>query len=240
MVIATTTKDVCFRKTRRKRDCLQPVVGRISGFEYLNASGNTEGILVHAFSEGGSNKAWALAEAYFTISGRRLPVSALIFDNTPGLSQYLQLRNALDKSLPQIPVLRHTGLLFGSAVLSALWMTYRIVKGAENNVITRTRRRIHDPAHFDLSVPRYYLCSKNDVLIAWQVINKRAEDSVFKGTAVTKMVFGGSGHVEHAKCEPDRFWNVVVATWRSAHPIEEKPVSDNLAPCEFDQREEVL
>ncbi|KAF2824215.1 DUF829-domain-containing protein [Ophiobolus disseminans] len=213
MVIATTTKDLCFRNSRRKQERLRPAVERMSSLEYLLAS--NAGILLHVFSEGGSNKACELAEAYYIITGKRLPVSALCLDSTPGHPRYLRLCNALNKSLPQIPVLRHTGLFFGSAVLGAIWITYRFVKGKNNNVITRTRKRLLDLTHFDLTAPRCYLYSKEDALIAWQDVNEHAEESMQMGMSVNKVLFGGSGHVGHARKEPERYWSAVMATWRS-------------------------
>jgi hypothetical protein len=222
MVIATTAKDLCLRNSKQKQRRLQPAIKRISSLEYLHDGGNASGILMHVFSEGGSNKACELAEAYFVITGKRLPVSALCFDSTPGHPRYLRLCNALNKSLPQIPLLRHTGLILGSTVLGAIWITYRVFKGPENNIITRTRRRLLDPVHFDLTAPRCYLYSKDDALIAWQDVCEHATESVHKGIPVKEVLFEGSGHVGHARQEPDRYWRAVTATWRSAGAIGEK------------------
>ncbi|OAL03311.1 hypothetical protein IQ06DRAFT_105883 [Phaeosphaeriaceae sp. SRC1lsM3a] len=222
MVIATTAKDLCFRNSKRKQQRLKPAVERISSLEYLSACGNDAGTLMHVFSEGGSNKACELAEAYFAITGRRLTVSALCLDSTPGHPRYLRLCNALNKSLPPVPILRHTGLLFGSAVLGAIWITYVGIKGYENNVITRTRRRLLDPTHWDLSAPRCYLYSINDELIAWKDVNEHVEASVHMGVPVTEVLFEHSGHVGHAREDPELYWNAVMATWRSALARDEK------------------
>jgi hypothetical protein len=216
LVIATTAKDLCFRNSKRKQERLRPAVDHISSLEYLDASNNNAGILMHAFSEGGSNKACEMAEAYYTTTGKRLPVSALCLDSTPGHPRYLRLCKALNKSLPQIPVLRHTGLVFGAAALGTLWLTYLLVKGSENNVITRTRRRLLDPKHFDLSAPRCYLYSKEDALIAWQDVREHATESSHLGVSVTEEIFEGSRHVGHARQEPERYWNAVMCTWRSS------------------------
>lgn len=222
MVIATTTKDLCFRNSKRKQLRLRPAVERISSLEYLSACGNDTGTLLHVFSEGGSNKACELAEAYLNITGRRLPVSALCLDSTPGHPRYLRLCNALNKSLPQIPVLRHTGLLFGSAVLGAIWISYLSFKGKENNVITRTRRRLLEAEHWDLTAPRCYLYSINDELIAWKDVNEHAGESMNMGVPTTEVLFEQSGHVGHARADPELYWNAVIATWRSTLGRDEK------------------
>jgi hypothetical protein len=222
MVITTSAKDLCFRNSQRKQERLRPAVERISSYKYLTDHGMSNGILLHVFSEGGSNKACELAEAYYNITSTRLPVSALCCDSTPGHPRYLRLCNALNKSLPQIRVLRHTGLLFGSAVLGCIWILYVGVKGCENNVITRTRRRLQDPKHFDLTTPRCYLYSRNDDLIAWQDVQEHAEESMDQNIPVTQVLFEHSGHVGHAKQEPERYWNAVMATWRETGILEEK------------------
>jgi hypothetical protein len=222
LVIATTAKDLCLRNSKRKQHRLSPAVERISSLEYLHAGGNDSGILMHVFSEGGSNKACELAEAYFAVTGKRLPVSALCFDSTPGHPRYLRLCNALNKSLPKVPLLRHTGMVLGSAVLGAIWITYCVFKGFENNVITKTRRRLLDPTHFDLSAPRCYLYSEKDALIAWQDVHEHASESVLRGIPVQEVLFEESGHVGHAKMEPGRYWRAVEETWRSAGATEEK------------------
>jgi hypothetical protein len=237
MVIATTTKDLCFRNSKRKQERLKPAVERISSLEYLRPSGHAAGILMHIFSEGGSNKACELAEAYHTITGKRLPVSALCFDSTPGHPRYLRLCNALNKSLPPIPVLRHTGLFFGGAVLGAIWLAYKWVKGAENNVITRTRRRLLDPTHFDLSAPRCYLYSCNDTLIAWQDVHEHAEDSTRMGVPVTEVLFEKSGHVGHARQEPNRYWSAVMATWESASSPSGEKSGVTVVVVDFDKQD---
>jgi hypothetical protein len=235
LLIATTAKDLCFRNSQRKQHRLAPAVSRISSLEYLRDGGNTAGILLHVFSEGGSNKACELAEAYFITTRTRLPVAALCFDSTPGHPRYLRLCNALNKSLPPIPVLRHTGLLFGSAVLGVLWISYKFVKGAENNVITRTRRRLLDPEQWDLEAPRCYLYSRDDTLIAWQDVREHAEESTQQGVPVREVVFQESGHVGHARAEPNRYWSAVTATWDSRNRWAEEKSGVTVVVIDFDK-----
>lgn len=217
MVITTTTKDLCFRSSAQKQRRLKPAIDRISCYKYLSDEATNRGILMHVFSEGGSNKACELAEAYYSLTSTRLPVSALCCDSTPGHPRYLRLCNALNKSLPQVPVLRHAGIIFGGAILGAFWITYGLIKGPENNVITRTRRRLHDSKHFSLTAPRCYLYSKEDSLIASRDVYEHAVESMHKGIPTREVLFEGSGHCEHAKQDPERYWNTVMATWRSSY-----------------------
>lgn len=171
---------------------------------------------MHVFSEGGSNKACELAEVFHRETGKRLPISALCLDSTPGAPRYRRLCHAFNKSLPSIPFVRHTGLLIGSIVIGAIWITFSTYRDFETNVISRTRERILDPTYFDLSVPRCYLYSKDDNLIAWQDVYEHAEESYQKGVPVKQVVFQGSKHVGHARKYPDHYWYAIMAIWLDA------------------------
>jgi hypothetical protein len=235
LVITTTAKDLCFRTSQRKQDRLAPAVSHISSLAYLRDGGNTAGILLHVFSEGGSNKACELAEAYLHTTHTRLPAAALCLDSTPGHARYLRLCSALNKSLPRVPVLRHAGLLCGSAVLGVMWLSYKLVRGMENNVITRTRRRLLDRESFHLGAPRCYLYSRSDALIASRDVSEHARDSAQQGVPVREVVFEGSGHVGHARAEPGRYWGAVVATWDSASGAVEEKSGAAILVVDFDK-----
>jgi hypothetical protein len=207
MVLATTTMDLCLRSSQQKQNRLIPAV------KHIHHDG---GILLHVFSEGGSNKACELAEVYYKITGKQLPILMLCFDSTPGFPRYLRLCNALNKSLPSIPLFRQITPCFCSAVLGAIWITYAVFKDFEGNLITRTRQRVLDTTYFDLTAPRCYLYSEEDAVVAWQDVHEHAEESLRKGVPVTEMMFEGSEHVEHARQNPDRYWGTIIAIWRSA------------------------
>ncbi|KNG52047.1 indole-diterpene biosynthesis protein [Stemphylium lycopersici] len=216
MVVTTTAKDLCFRSSERKQERMKPAVERLSSYKSISGSTHDNGILLHVFSEGGSNKACELAEAYYNITQTRIPVSAMCLDSTPGRPHYLRLCKALNKSLPQVPILRHASLLLASGVLGCIWFFYKHIKGPENNVITRTRRRLQDDRYLDSAAPRCYLFSKNDNLIAWKDVGEHAEEARAAGSSVTDVLFEVSGHVDHAKQEPRRYWDAVVTTWNKA------------------------
>jgi hypothetical protein len=213
VVITTSAKDLCFRGSKHKQHRMKPAVYLISSYQYFNQQCLGTGILLHVFSEGGSNKACELVEAYYSITATRLPVSAICLDSTPGHPRYLRLCQALNNSLPQVPVLRHIALFFASIILGCIWLLYTGLKGFENNVISQTRRRLTNPTYFDPDAPRCYLYSKGDSLISWEDVHEHAEESIEAGISVTEVLFESSGHVEHAKEEAERYWDAVDATW---------------------------
>ncbi|KAF2877539.1 hypothetical protein BDV95DRAFT_151289 [Massariosphaeria phaeospora] len=210
LVISTSAKDLCFRSSANKQARLQPAIQRILSYE------DVEGILIHVFSEGGSNKAVELAEAYFNTTGNRLPCSALCLDSAPGHPRYLRLCNALRLSLPTHPILNCTGLVVGGVILGAIWFFYRGFKGSHNNVISKTRRRIVDPLAWDLAVPRCYLYSHTDALIASHDVQEHTREALEKGVPLMEVCFEKSAHCKHAAEDPGKYWDAVELTWRRA------------------------
>lgn len=212
LCITTSAKDLCLRSSTRKQQRLRPAVAYIR--DHLERNDNRANVLVHAFSEGGSNKAAELAEAYHDTTGARLPCSALYLDSTPGHPRFLRLCNAIKKSLPPIPILNCTGLLVGSALLGSIWILYTCIKGYDNNVISRTRRRLQDPQHWDPTAPRCYFYSKADELIAWTDIKEHVGEAVRSGVPVMDVCFEDSAHCKHAAMYPEKYWGAAALTWK--------------------------
>ncbi|KAF2705288.1 hypothetical protein K504DRAFT_460544 [Pleomassaria siparia CBS 279.74] len=169
---------------------------------------------MHAFSEGGSNKAVELAEAYYSTTGTRLPCSALCLDSTLGHPRYLRLCNALQRSLPPSPILRSAGIVLGGACLGGIWTLYACIIGFSRNVVSQTRARIVDPQIWDLSAPRCYLYSEADKLIDFRDIQEHVRGALLQGTPLMDICFEGSDHCKHAAQDPDRYWRAVMMTWQ--------------------------
>lgn len=150
LLVTTTAKDPCFRSSQQKQQRLTPAINCIK---------SSDKILMHIFSEGGSNKACELAEGYYKSIKKRLPVSAICLDSTPGRPRFFRLCDALNKSLPPTVVPRYISLLLSSAVIGTIWLIHLAFSGFQQNVITKTRQRILEPTLFNPAVPRCYLYS---------------------------------------------------------------------------------
>jgi hypothetical protein len=213
MVVTTSSKDFTFRSSARKQARLEPAVAYISALQKI-PSLSKGGILMHVFSEGGSNKACELASAYHSTIGTRLPISAMYLDSTPGHPRYLRLCSALAKSFPPIPVLKQFATIIATVMLGIIWVLYHIIIGYDNNPVTRSRKQLLDPKLFDLTIPRCYLYSKHDALIAWQDVYEHASESMEHSGRVKEVLFESSGHVDHARREPKRYWDAVALIWQ--------------------------
>lgn len=214
MLITTHITDLVLHSTKHKAAALAPAV------EYLRQRNSTSGsnrILMHAFSDGGSNKAVCLAEAYLASTGRRLPVAASVLDSTPGTARYSSNLVAFRRSLPSNAALRAVGLLIGALLLAVHWVLFCIFVGQEQNVLSKTRRRLNDETLWDLAaMSRTYVFSQADDLISWRDIEDHAADAAETlGTTSMLVRFKESGHCCHAKENEEYYWNAVRRTWES-------------------------
>jgi hypothetical protein len=208
MLITTTIVDLCIRGSESKQKRWRPAV------EWIAKRLPKVQILMHVFSEGGSNKACELAEAYLTTKNSRLPVSALILDSTPRQPHFRRLCNAASKSLSPIPCFRVASLPLSYVMVGTIWVVYCGFKGFEKNVISMTRKRLLDPSVRDPNTPRCYIYSSGDDLIEYRDIETHAEASENCHIPVTLQRFETSGHVMHAKVNKDAYWDTVWNAWR--------------------------
>jgi hypothetical protein len=216
ILIKTTIVDLCIRDSKSKQKRLQPAVEWIA--KRLQNSPIAEQILMHVFSEGGSNKACELAEAYLTEKEFRLPVSALILDSTPGLPHFRRLCNAASRSISPIPCTRVVSLLLSYVAVGTIWVAYRGIKGFENNIISMTRERLLNDRMWDLNAPRCYVYSEKDALVAPEDVEAHAISIKYSGTIILQK-FDKSKHVNHARSYETAYWDAVWYTWEINIPL---------------------
>ncbi|KAF2675149.1 hypothetical protein BT63DRAFT_420371 [Microthyrium microscopicum] len=209
IIITTSLKDLAFRSSELKQANLQKLIDHVLNKRLVDR------ILVHAFSEGGSNKAVEFAEAYGKRTGTKLPVSAIVLDSTPGLPRFGKTCEAFVKSLPMHnswPVWL-IGWFLAGLILGIIWGLYCGIKGYHNNVISKTRRRLNDQQYWNLETSRCYLYSKSDELIHWEDIKSHAEDANERGIPVWSVCFDTSLHCRHEQEDRPAYWEAVMRTW---------------------------
>ncbi|KAK0610044.1 hypothetical protein B0T17DRAFT_477612, partial [Bombardia bombarda] len=207
LIITTTISDLAVHSTKTKIKTLAPAVETPA---YTN-------ILLHAFSEGGANKAVCLAQAFLAATNHTspLPIAAFVFDSTPGTPRYSSNVAAFSRSLPPNKLAQAVGLPIGASVLAVTWVLFSIVVGYDNNLISKTRRALNDPTLWKVAgVPRTYLFSEADDLIRWQDVEEHglasARDLGVKSLLVR---FKSTGHCGHARGNEELYWRAVRRTW---------------------------
>lgn len=208
IIIKTTIRDLCFRSSATKQHRLQSIVSKIP----RNSSPR---VLLHVFSEGGSHKACELAEAYHHQYGKRLPVSAMILDSTPGKPHLDRLCKAGGAALQMPHPFRHMGAIFASVVIVAAWAVCHI-KGYDHNIIDNTRIRLLKEELWSFEAPRFYLYSTADDLILSADIEDHIKLSENCGITVRRHNFHTSQHVAHERDYSLLYWKLVRETWNAS------------------------
>ncbi|KAK8080534.1 hypothetical protein PG997_008352 [Apiospora hydei] len=223
MVVTTTVDDLLIWSTEKKVAALTAAVGYIQGrtsscfgasaLEGAGAAGQQPNLLLHAFSEGGSNKAVCVARAYLAATRRQLPVGAF----HPGTARFMSNVNAFKRSLPQNFLVRSLGVSVGFVVLAIAWAIIAVCVGYENNTISKTRRALNDEGLWPcVGVPRSYVFSEADDLIWWKDVEDHAEESARRFKIPSLVVrYKKTAHCNHLREDPQYYWSVVKMTWES-------------------------
>lgn len=91
IILATTnTKEFLFQSEARRRTDVKEAVSAILAPGQAN-----ERLFVHALSNGGTKRMYAVAGAYQALTGKALPAKAFLLDSAPGIPQFRRDMHAL-------------------------------------------------------------------------------------------------------------------------------------------------
>ncbi|KAK3380665.1 hypothetical protein B0T24DRAFT_198962 [Lasiosphaeria ovina] len=187
---------------------------------------NTESppqLLIHAFSGGGSCMLYHMYQAYAATappsSPAVLPRHVTVFDSTPGEWSWAFNVNVFAAGM-RSRALRLAALPFLHTMAAVLWMCIRVFGMVDTQ---RTWRDAHNDS-FDTKkdgrrgvvreTRRAYIYSDVDKICARAAVEAHADDAAARGFCVWRReLFHGSGHVAHAKADPDRYWRIVQEMW---------------------------
>ena len=180
-------------------------------------------ILLHSFSNGGTNTATQLLIVLRERLHTPLPLIGLVCDSCPEEGTYWKSYDAMLFSLPKgfmwqnilgpiacqfILIILYTGILFGN-----------------ENPASLMRRTILDPhtvapgwesgtGIVDDSAGRVcYLFSKEDRMCHWEDVVGHAEQARAKGWRTQEVLFVGSGHCAHLRQDEKKYLDVVKNVW---------------------------
>jgi hypothetical protein len=203
VMVTTVLADVGFRSSTKKQKKLQPAIS------YIIENYSECNILMHCFSDGGSNKAVEFCEAFQTRAGAKLPVSAIVLDSTPGGARFRNLCNGFKNSLPDVAIVRFIGMGVAVAV-GGIFLLF----GRENFVVARTRKRLNNDRTWSLKgMARCYIYSKKDELVSWEDVEEHAKESAGYGVSVQNVRFDTSSHCNHMKEDEVKYWKAVRDCW---------------------------
>lgn len=209
LLVRTVLSDITLKTFAAVQAQLKPACDfLLSNFPSKNPSAEG-GALLHMFSHGGCNTALQLSrvlrgndhETSFPI-----PLLGVILDSCPGSSGFVKAYSGAVYSLPEtripgINLLGRAGLLpvIGTVSLLQSW-------GLLSSVVD-LRRELNDINTFG-PVPRLYLHSKGDRLVAGEDVASRAAETGAR-VPVTREVWEVAEHVALPLEDAERYWNAI-------------------------------
>lgn len=179
-------------------------------------------ILLHTFSNGGTNTATQLLIALRETLQQPLPLVGLVLDSSPAKGTYWKSYNAMVVSLPA------SGRIFSSMMVHFLLvLLYAWIACGNDNPASLMRRTLLDEETVDpgeemrnagVNGRICYLYSKADKMTDWRDVRAHAEKARLRGWDVQEIPFVGSGHCAHMAQDVTKYTAAVHRIWNSSTP----------------------
>jgi Eukaryotic protein of unknown function (DUF829) len=185
-------------------------------------------ILLHMFSNGGTNSATQFLIVLEKRLGSPLPVTGLLFDSCPANGTYWKSHNAMALSLrPKDTVSRIMGAIVVHCILIVL---YTWIACGNDNPATLMRRTLLSEEMLtgassggdEVKGRACYLFSEADEQVDWMDIKDHAEEARRKGWRVQEVAFEGSGHCAHFSKDSERYAEAMRGLWLDSGDEESK------------------
>jgi hypothetical protein len=203
LVIESSLPDMTHRSQAAQQERLKPACEVIA--KHLPGAGGQT--VLHAFSNAGAQTATQLAERLWR-EGGSVPFTRTIFDSCPGGNGAAQVARAVTITLPQRYFIRAIAVWSMRILATVYFFILRTIH--IDDPISRTRRRLNDPALFPPSIPRLYLYSKADQVAGAMDVRQHALEAEAKGyRAIRETVFETSSHCALINEDREKYWNSV-------------------------------
>lgn len=139
-----------------------------------------------------------------------IPARAAIFDSCPGDGNFKNAMNAFSAPIrnPYLKSMARGSVFVG---LSLGWLYNFISRQAD--FFRRLQSQLLDPQVLSHRVPRTYIYSESDDIIAYRAVEEHAEAARKLGIDVRMEKYEDSSHVSHARKDPVRYWEAVKDAW---------------------------
>ena len=186
-------------------------------------------VLLHTFSNGGTNTATQVLLVLNSNLHSPLPLAGLVCDSCPANGTYWKSYDAMVMSLPK----DFTSRLLGTPVCHCiLILLYTWIACGNENPASLNRRTMLDS---EIVAPGWersdkdrepsgakakskgrvcYFYSKADRMCHWEEVKEHAETAKAMGWSVKEMVFEGSGHCAHFPKDEDKYAKAVKSLWQ--------------------------
>lgn len=228
LLIRTTLSEYLFQSTTSLRKRLRPAhheirklgLERQSQLQDKHTSEPESGeIILHIFSQGGSNTATQLLESMNAILStlgqkRPLPLRQIVLDSCPGDPGIHSSFTAGAYSLPETSLLRplsSTALFILIAGLAGMEAT-----GLKKPLAKRMRSQLNDPAIFSARATRLYLTSEADTIVDSRDVEEHRNQAAAKGLTTDILRFRRAGHCSLVLEDGAAYWNAIASAWETS------------------------
>ena len=194
------------------------------GSDPSNTNKPTPKILLHVFSNGGTNTATQLLIVLNARLEAPLPLVGLLCDSCPAEGTYWRSYDAMVLSLPKDLTTRLLGALACHCILVLL---YTWIACGNENPASLQRRTMLDGETVSPSWQEEfgevggrevrgrvcYFYSKEDRMCLWSDVRHHADEARRLGWDVREVLFEGSGHCAHFSKDEDRYADTVKSAW---------------------------
>ncbi|KAG6359334.1 hypothetical protein INS49_012855 [Diaporthe citri] len=173
-------------------------------------------IILHMFSQGGSNTATQLLEsmnAILSTLGHKgpLPLRQIVLDSCPGDPGIYSTFAAGAYSLPETSLLRplgSTALFILAAGLAGMEAT-----GLKTPLAKKMRSQLNDPEIFSARATRLYLTSEADTIVDSRDVEEHRDQAAAKGLTTDILRFHRAGHCSLVLEDGAAYWNAIASAW---------------------------
>ncbi|KAK8095956.1 uncharacterized protein PG998_002583 [Apiospora kogelbergensis] len=229
-VLATTFK-AAYQPLHERTEGMMPVVDAA----FPARQQRPPRVLLHAMSNAGGINLASTLNAHLARHGTPLPHRVMVLDSVPGgvvfhrqvgrwsRAMAIGMRRSLPRWVPQA-VLQAAFWVFLWAHKFWEFVLRRHHAGAWSREAVNRHEMVPVPPRDDSRTAedqhaprRLYLYSKEDDIIGWEDIEEHAEHASKLGYHADTEMFEGSGHVDHMRHHPQKYWESIARTWRRAH-----------------------
>ncbi|KAF9769310.1 hypothetical protein IL306_013274 [Fusarium sp. DS 682] len=202
--------------TQRTQDML-PIIHEIFPNDTEDSSDGS--VLFHILSNSGAINYSATLNAYKETYNKPMPHTLTVFDSTPSTS---------DLTWDNLKRWSHAMAIGTAAKLPWPFFVTQVLCGwffcmihlfdylaGRESAPKFSHRIFNDEQWESKQTTRLFLYGKGDVLIPWQHIEGHMAASREAGYVTEGQLFD-SGHVEHMRNDPERYWGAIDESWRKA------------------------
>lgn len=173
-------------------------------------------ILIHTFSNGGTNAITQLLIVLQEKRGMSLPVHSILCDSGPAKGEYWKSYRAMRLSLPKSYFFNLTGAFIVHFIVSVLYAS--IIIGKYEAPETLIRRTLLDASMVTERKKRnkriVYLWSKTDELVDWRDVLEHSKEAQQKGWITRSEEFEMSPHCGHMRMHAERYRDIIEQMWK--------------------------